>query len=190
VRSVTVAARPALRWWQRLLRWLRARFGRRQLPPAPSWREQVASLPEDLRAEVAALPVDSSAAVRETVTRAVADYLHLREVLLGPGASAVAVDDAVLLGEAEATLRSIVARAPAVSALVAVAVQRGGDRRGREAAGDAVLHLRDQSRGLHETASAAIEWAASRSAGDAERLRASADRMRQTTALAERAGPR
>lgn len=178
--------------WRRFLDWLRAVLWPRLALTSGSalerrWGDSVGALPEDIRDQLSALPAGRGA-VRDAVLSAIDDYAHLREVLLGPGATASPVDDVALLAEAEVTLRSVVGRASAVAALVAVAVRRRGDRAGREATGDAVLHLRDQARALHDAASAAIRWAASRNRSDAERLRACAERLQQATARAERAG--
>lgn len=180
----------AITWWRRLVAWLFPRRARRRSLPdratrSRAWQDQLASLPADLRVDLAALDLDSDA-VRAAVTAAVADYVDLRDVILGPGASAAPVDDVVLIADAEATLRAIVARAPAVSSVVGVARQRSGDRPGRAAAGDALLHLRDDARALHDTASAALEWSATRSTATADRLRAAGDRLRH---IAQRADP-
>ena len=178
---------PRSAWWRRLLAWLFPRRARRRrtLPDraTPAWQDQLASLPADLRVDLAALALDSDA-VRATVTAAVADYVHLRDVLLA--ADAAPIDDVVLISDAEVTLRAIVARAPSIATVVAVARQRTGERPGRAAAGDALLDLRDDARALHDTASAALEWSASRTAATAARLRTTGDRLRH---IAQRADP-
>ncbi|HLU68176.1 MAG TPA: hypothetical protein VKZ63_17955, partial [Kofleriaceae bacterium] len=144
--------RPARPWWSRLLAWLRSLLAAPRLalaaPPLERrWGAGAAALPGDLRDELARLDLERGA-VRDAVTRAVEDHAHLREVLLAPGGAGAPVDEASLLAEAEITLRSIVARAPAVARLARIAAARALDRSGRQATGDALLHLRDQARAL------------------------------------------
>jgi hypothetical protein len=172
--------------WRRLLEWLRALLSPRLALSSGRWGANADALPDDIRDQLSALPARRGA-VRDAVMSAIDDYVHLRQVLLGPGATGSPVDDVALLAEAEVTLRSVVGRASSVAALVSVAIRRRGDRAGREATGDAILHLRDQARALHEAASAAIQWAASRSRRDAERLQACAQRLHLATERAERA---
>lgn len=176
--------RARSRWWLRMLAWLRALF-RRQARALPPSRRERDMLPDDLRDQLDELALDKGA-VADSIQGAIRDYLHIRQVLLGPGASDSAVDDAALLAEAEVTLRSMMNRAGAVATLVRIAVHRTSDRPGRQATGVAMLHLRDQGRALHDTASAAIRWAATRDASDAARLRGCAVHLHAVTERAER----
>jgi hypothetical protein len=111
------------------------------------------------------------------VGQAVEDYSHLSTVMTGPTGFAFELDQAVVLMEAEETLRLIVGAAPAVSTLAEVARQRGRDRRAREAAGEAVLKLQDRARVLHEAASAALQCAATHSLSDLGLLQESVERL-------------
>ena len=79
--------------------------------------------------------------------------------------------------EAATVLRGLLESAPLVSALSTVAGERQDDRRGREAAGDAMLELRDRGRSLHDVASAALAWAASQSDENGKRLQECAARL-------------
>lgn len=138
--------------------------------------EGVASLPEDLRETVRRL-AHQKGVVIDTVTLAIRDYAHLRDVMMGPGASADAVDDVTMIAEAQALLRAMIVRAPDIKTLLEIADQRSNDRQGRASAGDAALVLRDQGRSLHEVSSAALQWASSRSEEDMRRLQERAQRL-------------
>jgi hypothetical protein len=156
--------------------------------PARRFGSSTAALPDDLQEQLDTLAT-TRGAVREAVAGAVDDYVHLCQLLLGPGSGASPVEDAALLAAAETTLRSILDRAPRVAALAAIAARRSRDRAGRAAAGDAMLHLRDQARALHDTTSAALRWTAERDADSADALRACADHLYRVTHLAERTRP-
>lgn len=188
-----VAAEPARPWWQRLLAWLR-RLQKRvlALPAAPEKREagragrdELRSLSLPVRQRLEALE-DVQGAARATVDAAVQDYLHLREVLLGPGASTRALDDVEILASAEAALSYILEHAPRVWTLSNIAAQRERDRAGRQAAGEALLELDDVGKKLHDTASAAIQWASSRADEDCRRLAARARELDDRGALRRR----
>ena len=150
-------------------------FGRRppQLPAgpgnAPSIDEHAAALPEDLQVSLRSLGNEKGVVI-DTVALAVRDYEHLREVMMGPGASTDAVDDVTMIAEAQTLLRTMIQRAPDVKTLLEIAGKRDNDRQGRASAGDAALVLRDQGRSLHEVSSAALQWASSRSDEDMQQL--------------------
>lgn len=164
-------------WWHRLLRWFRRLKGRilALSPAADSFESrrptqgQLNTLAPAIRAHLDAL-TGVKGAVRATVDGAVEDYLHLREVLLGPGASTHIFDDVEILASAEEALTCILEQAPELSALSSIASRRPRDRAGRAAAGEALLHLRDTGRKLHDTTAAALQWASSRSEADGRRL--------------------
>lgn len=174
-------SRRVRRYLVALVSWLRrlvAGAPPRPLLGAPSdVRDRVASLDPDLASSLD--HIGDSPVVRDTVAAAVADFCDLRDVVSGPGAFDV-VGDLDLVADAEAVLRDIVARAPDVSALVAVARDRRRDRAGREAAGDALLALRDRARALSEAASAALVWGSTRDRADRRRLEQCAARLRLT----------
>lgn len=162
-------------WWQRLLLRIRALFRRepRALLPAAETEE----LADDLQDALRRLGREKSA-VLDAAERAVKDFSDLRTVLMGPGASSDAAWDVSLLADAEDVLRSMLMRAPEVKQLAAIAAERGSDRAGRAAAGEALLQLRDQGRVLHEVASASLLWASSKDPQDQEALRSCAERLR------------
>jgi len=162
-------------WWRRLLIRIRALFApepRALLPAA-----ETESLAEDLQDALRRLGREKSA-VLDAATRAVKDYGDLRDVLMGPGASSDAAWDVSLLADAEDVLRSMLLRAPEVKQLTAIAADRGSDKAGRAAAGEALLQLRDQGRILHDVASASLLWASSKTRRDQEALRSCAERLR------------
>jgi len=138
---------------------------------------QMETLAEDLQDALRALGHDKGA-VLDTAQRAVSDYSDLRDVLMGPGASSDAAEDVTLLAEAEDVLRSMLTRAPHVKTLAAIAARRSTDKQGREAAGEALLKLRDQGRALQELTSASLLWASSKSRAHHEQMHACAERMR------------
>jgi hypothetical protein len=139
-------------------------------------RVHTAELPEELREIVRSLEGHEGVVV-DTVARALQAFAHLQEVMMGPGAGVDAVDDATLLGEAQELLSAIIVRAPGVKTLLQVAKDRPDDKAGRSAAGDAILALRDEGRVLHDLASAALQWAASRSEKDRKQLQRCAQRL-------------
>lgn len=141
-----------------------------------------AELPEDLQADLRKLAEDKGVVV-DTLALAVRDYSHLREVMMGPGASVDAVDDVTLIAEAQTLLRVMITRAPDVKALLDIAGKRSNDREGRASAGDAALVLRDQGRSLHELSSAALQWASSRSEEDMQQLQERASRVTSSIQL-------
>jgi len=160
-------------WWRRLSGWIRDLWSRERAQLAPAARVQSSSvgvvfgaialeLTDDLQHILTDLATQRGVVV-DTVAGAIEDYGHLRAVVMGPAATHDAVQDATLLGEAESALGAIIQRAPEVAVLAQVAGKRTDDRTGREAAGEAILELRDKRRALHELASAAIHWGASRS---------------------------
>lgn len=151
-------------WLHRLLAWFRRLLFR----PAALTSGSALALPSGLRQDLEQLKC--SGVVRDTVASATQDYSHLREVINGPGSSGDIVDDVTVLAEAEALLRDIIARAPGVDTLARVATDRQDDRPGREAAGDAILRLRDDAKPLHDAASAALRWAAGGSSEDRDRF--------------------
>ena len=169
------------RWKQIFVEILRL-LGRRpaQLPPArgvaPVFDESAADLPDDLQ-EILRKLSSHKGVVVDTVAHAIRDYAHLRDVMMGPGASADAVDDVTMLAEAQALLRTMIVRAPDVKTLLEIASKRSDDLPGRSSAGEAILMLRDQGRSLHELASAAMQWASSRSEEDGRRLHECAQRL-------------
>jgi hypothetical protein len=170
-------------WWKQIFAKILQLLGRQpaQLPPGratPAGLEHDAAddLPEDLRAIVADMKGHKGVVV-DTVVQALQDFRHLRQVMMGPGASSDAVDDVTLIAEAQHLLRVILLRAPEVKTLLAIATTRTDDKAGRGSAGDAILVLRDQGRLLHDLASAALQWASSRSEADREQLQACARRM-------------
>lgn len=140
------------------------------------WSQHASDLPEDVQEILRELEGERGVVV-DTVTRALEDFVHLREVMMGPGASTDAVDDMTLIAEAQQVLTAIVLRAPEVKALAAIATKRADDKAGRSSAGDAILLLRDQGRVLHELASAALQWASSRSEEDRKKLERCAQRL-------------
>ena len=167
------------RWLTAIVAWLGQRVSRdepRRLG-AGDWGDRAASLDPELQRSLD--DIGDSPVVRDTVAAAVADFCDLRDVVSGPGAFEL-IADLDLVAEAEAVLREIIERAPEVSAVVAVARQRDGDRAGREAAGDALLGLRDRGRALAETASAALVWGSSRDRGDRRRLEECAAKLRRS----------
>lgn len=161
-------------WWRRLLLRIRALFASapKLLPAA-----DVGQLADDLQEALERLGSEKGA-VHDAAHRAVRDFGDLREVLMGPGASDDAAADVSLLAEAEDLLRSMLQRAPEVKALATIAGERGGDKQGRAAAGEALLQLRDQGRALHELASASLLWASSKKLEDQEAMRSCAERLR------------
>ena len=171
-------------WWRQIYTEILRLFGRRpaQLPPAksPSPSAKVSldasELPEELQDILKSLDGERGV-VADTVARALEDFLHLREVMMGPGASTDAVDDVTLIAEAQELLRAIILRAPEVKTLSEIATKRADDKAGRSSAGDAILALRDQGRVLHELASAALQWASSRSEEDRGKLQRCAQRL-------------
>jgi hypothetical protein len=163
-------------WWRRAFAHLLRLFGRRPLQlAAPSKVAQVFGsaaelLDADLQDTLKDL-TDNKGVVTDTVAQAIRDHADLREVMMGPGATTDAVDDVTLIAESEAILRDIILRAPDISVLVRVASSRPHDKEGRESAGEAILGLKDEAMILHELASAALRWGASRSQEDSEHLR-------------------
>jgi hypothetical protein len=139
-------------------------------------------LPEDLQADLRKLAHHKGVVV-DTLALAIRDYGHLREVMMGPGASVDAVDDVTMIAEAQTLLRVMITRAPDVKTLLDIAGKRSNDREGRASAGDAALALRDQGRRLHELSSAALQWAASRSDEDMRQLQERARRLAASIAL-------
>ncbi len=135
-----------------------------------------ADLPEELQEIVRGLAGHKGVVV-DTVARALQDFAHLQEVMMGPGARGDAVDDVTLIGEAQELLHAIIVRAPEVKTLLQVAKDRPDDKPGRSAAGAAILEVRDQGRVLHELASAALQWASSRSEEDRKQLQQCAQRL-------------
>lgn len=138
--------------------------------------EGASDLPEDLQEILRSLEGERGVVV-DTVAHALEDFVHLRQVMMGPGASTDAVDDVTLIAEAQELLTAIVHRAPEVKTLLEIATKRTDDKAGRSSAGDAILVLRDQGRVLHELASAALQWASSRSEEDRMKLQRCAQRL-------------
>jgi hypothetical protein len=171
-------------FWKQVLTTIMRLFGRRpaQLPAGPegpaSIDEGAAELPEDMQAGLRKLAGHQGVVV-DTVAHALRDYAHLREVMMGPGASVDAVDDVTMIAEAQSLLRAMISRAPDVKTLLDIAGKRENDREGRASAGNAALVLRDQGRSLHEVSSAALQWASSRSEADMQKLQ---ERARGMTA--------
>lgn len=171
-----------MNWWKRVFAEIMRLFGRQpgQLPPAKGvalvFDESAADLPDDLQAILQKL-VNQRGVVVDTVAHAIRDYTHLREVMMGPGASADAVDDVTMIAEAQAHLRAIIVRAPEVKKLLEIASKRSDDRPGRSSAGHAILVLRDQGQDLHDLTSAALQWASSRSEDDMRRVQECAQRL-------------
>ena len=161
--------RPAIAWWRRI--WARVVVLLIKISPPKELPASfsTADLPVDLQALYARVK-RSSGLVADTVDGAIADFQHLREVVMGPGATADAVDDVTLLADAEEALREMLRMAPELQTLVELAGQRRSDRKGREATGEAMLAFRDRGRALHDLASAALQWASSRSAEDLARM--------------------
>ncbi len=122
----------------------------------------------------------------DTVATAIGDWADLHDVVTGPGASTDAVADVNLLSEANECLRAIIVRAPEVKALSEIAGKRGKDRAGREAAGDAILNLRDQGQVLHALTSAALRWASSGSDEDRQRMKDAARELVDTAIESDR----
>jgi hypothetical protein len=169
------------RWLAALIAWVHRLFGRRprllaSAPRSGAWDPRARDLDAELRGQLSGLERESGV-VRDTVTRAVVDYCDLRDLIGGPGSFDV-IGDLDLLGEAEAALRDLVARAPGVSVVVGVARDRT-DRGEREAAGDALLGFCDRGRALAVVTSAALRWSASRNAVDREQLESALARLRQ-----------
>ncbi len=171
-----------MNWWKQIYTEILRLFGRRpaQLPPASSTTADLsrhaAELPEELQEILRSLAGERGVVV-DTVSRALEDFVHLRQVMMGPGAGADAVDDVMLVAEAQELLTAIVVRAPEVKTLLEIATKRADDKAGRSSAGDAILVLRDQGRVLHELASAALQWASSRSEEDHRKLQRCAQRL-------------
>tara|TARA_R110002096_G_scaffold16898_12_gene58116 strand:+ start:61029 stop:61550 length:522 start_codon:yes stop_codon:yes gene_type:complete len=165
-------------WWHRLLLRIQAFFAREPRAFLPAAKPE--DLPEDLQEALRRLGNEKSAAL-DAASRAVKDFGDLRTVLMGPGASSDAAWDVSLLADAEDVLRSMLLRAPEVRQLAAIAGDRGSDKAGRAAAGEALLQLRDQGRVLHEVASASLLWASSKTLQDQEALRLCAERLRHTS---------
>ena len=171
-----------MNWWKQIYTEILRLFGRRpaQLPPATSTSVNLSlhasELPEELQEILRGLEGEKGVVV-DTVARALEDFVHLRRVMMGPGASADAVDDVTLIAEAQELLSAIVVRAPEVKTLLEIATKRADDKAGRSSAGDAILVLRDQGRVLQELASAALQWASSRSEEDRMKLQRCAQRM-------------
>ncbi len=171
-----------MNWWRQVFAKILRLLGRRPAQlgagqsPLVALEEGVDDLSADLQEIVRSL-AGRKGVVPDTVARALRDYRHLTKVMMGPGATADAVDDVTLIAEAEELLRAIILRAPEVATLLEVATKRADDKAGRSAAGDAILLLRDQGRTLHELASVALQWASSRSAEDREALQACAQRL-------------
>lgn len=168
--------RPALRWWRRMWARVVAMLVNISSPKQLQASNSAANLPDDLQ-ELYARVKRTSGLVADTVDGAVADFEHLREVVMGPGATADAVDDVNLLADAEEALREMLRLAPELQTLVHLAGQRRSDRKGREATGEAMLAFRDRGRALHDLASAALRWASSRSAEDLARMQGCAARV-------------
>lgn len=171
-----------MNWWKEIYSKILRVLGRRpaQLPPASATVVDISAhssdLPEELQQILRSLE-GHNGVVTDTVARALKDFAHLQEVMMGPGARVDAVDDVTLVGEAQELLTAIIVRAPEVKTLLEVAKGRPDDKAGRSAAGDAILVLRDQGRVLHNLASAALQWASSRSEEDRKQLQQCAQRL-------------
>ena len=171
-----------MNWWKQIFTKILVLLGRQPAQLTAStdasaeYSRYASELPEDLQVIMKSLE-GKKGVVADTVTRAVQDYSHLKTVMMGPGASTDAVDDVTLIAEAQELLRAILVRAPEVQVLSEIATQRSDDKAGRSAAGDAILVLRDQGRVLHALASAAVQWASSRSESDREQLQECARRI-------------
>lgn len=153
------AARLAQRSvWQRFVDWVR---GRPKLPPSSrAWYEHARTLPADLRKKLNALPSDVPPEVERALGEAVEDFAHLRDLVAGDELASSPVDGAALVRDAERVLRRIADSAPAVA--------RGG----------APDELQRSTRALHDAASAAIQYAASRADDDAAFLSEHAGKLR------------
>lgn len=171
-----------MNWWKQIFTKILVLLGQRPAQLATStdaraeYSRYASDLPEDLRAILESLKGEKGV-VPDTVARALQDYSHLKTVMMGPGASTDAVDDVTLIAEAQELLRAILVRAPEVQVLSDIATKRSDDKPGRSAAGDAILVIRDQGRMLHDLASAAVQWASSRSESDREQLHECARRV-------------
>ena len=162
--------------WHRLLAWIRGVSGwPRRLLGGPGgtrlvrrgrddWGPRAAELDPAVREKLDELDLERGV-VRDTIQNAIEDYCDLGDVINGPnnsGSLGDVVDDVMLLADAEATLLSILERAQGVESLINIAARRRGDQAGREAAGEAILRLRDDARALATAASTALSWAGAR----------------------------
>ena len=145
----------------------------RPLPPA---RDRVA-------AAIAALPANLGVALRARVDAASEDFRQLQEILADPAlASEIGVDAPAMLAEAEQVLLTLLAQAPRVARVQALADRRADDPAAREAAAAAFAALGQRSDALHHAASAAIQLAAASAAGDTASLRDHTENLRMLRA--------
>ncbi len=105
--------------------------------------------------------------VTSTIISALADVHDLRTLLNGPAHGDI-VEDVSILGETEALLGALIARACQVAVLAQVAGTRNDDRQAREAAGAAILELQDRQNLLKTLVSSALRWASSQASVDLE----------------------
>ncbi len=123
---------------------------------------------DELRDRLAELNIEAGV-VRDTVKNAIADFSDLRDVLTHPANSHHnydIIDELTLLADARATVYSIIERAQGVESLINLAARRRGAKEEREAAGEAILRLRDDARALANAATAALSWASTHSNDD------------------------
>lgn len=166
-----------IRWWRRLWAGLRRLLADLRGPKALSAGRDASDLPDDLQELYQR--VRATGVVGDTSQRAILDYRHLRDVVMGPGATSDAIDDVSLLADAEELLRELLRRAPELQTLVELAGARAQDRKGREATGEAMLHFCDQAQVLHELTSAALRWASSQSTEDLVYMQRCAGALRE-----------
>ncbi len=154
--------------WHRLTNWIRGLFLRtrkRLVAPAP-WGNRIVELDDELRASLAKLHIEAGV-VRDTVKNAIADFFDLRDVLAANSQHHYdIVDEVTLLADARATVYSIIERAQGVESLINLAARRRGAKEEREAAGEAILRLRDDARALANVATTALSWASTHSSDD------------------------
>ncbi len=170
---------PIRTLWLRFSHWLRAWRNAPALLtaglPSSARRSNIATvfgtpsvgLPPSILDDLEVLVPYHPGVVTSTVISALADVHDLRTLLNGPARRDI-VEDVSILGETEALLGALIARACQVAVLAQVAGTRNDDRQAREAAGAAILELQDRQNLLKSLVSSAVRWASSQASDDLE----------------------
>lgn len=180
---------PIRTLWLRITHWLRGWRSERALltvgsrsssshsAAAKVFGQPSIGLPSSILDDLEALVPYHPGVVTSTVVSALADVHDLRTLLNGPARGDI-VEDVTILGETEALLGALVARACQVAVLAQVAGTRNDDRQAREAAGAAILELQDRQNLLETLVSSALRWASSQGSADLEHYKQCAQDVR------------
>ncbi len=126
---------------------------------------------ELIAAGIAALPADTSVALRHQVDTAVEDFRQLAAILTDPALVAtIGLDAPGMLAEARTVLFALLTQAPRVARVQALAARRVDDKPAQEAAAAALAAQGQRSEALHRAASAAVQAAAASAVGDPAKL--------------------